>query len=401
MLDERLFCLASNRLALLRSSLPPLLSHPLSPFVSQPFESHSCRSTRKLNRQTPVARALPARGVTLIELLIVVSIIGVLAALTLPAVQATRESMRQAQCSNHLRQLQLASLNYQTVHRFFPPSFCVTREQILSGRGHSWSVHARLLPFLEGQAATERIDLSIDWHAQVDRGVADLRPPMWLCPSEPRTEIRYRNGERYVAPTSYGFSAGTWHVFTPPPHTHTMPWSTASGDGSYVVNGSLRPAAFLDGLSNTLAIAEVKTYQPYLRNLDTTDLTEIPALADIASLRGQFKTTGHTVWPDGRVHHSGITTAFPPGTQVHYELDGQVYDIDFSTQQEGKSAFHRTYAAITARSHHADMVQVARMDGSVHAITYSIDGQLYQAMGTRAGSERVQTQSSLVSSRSQ
>ncbi|MEM6471806.1 MAG: DUF1559 domain-containing protein [Planctomycetota bacterium] len=348
---------------------------------------HALARTSKLTRKR--------RGMTLIETMVVASIIGVLAALLLPAVQAARETVRRTQCSNNLRQWVIAAQNYQSVHRYYPPSFCVRPEQIRNNRGHSWSVHGRLLPFVEAGAAAERINLSVDWHDQVDRGVADLKLPMWLCPSEPQDSIRFRDGKRYVAPTSYGFFAGTWHVFTP---SHEEARQGMAGDGAFIVNGELSPAAFLDGLSQTLAVAEVKTYQPYLRNLTEPEFLELPSHDQINALRGrvsmmrgQFKITGHTVWPDGRVHHTGITTAFVPGTIVPYEFEGRVYDIDFSTQQEGKSLQRSTLAAITARSHHGGLVQFARMDGSVAAMTSSIDLRLYRAMGTRAGHEVIDT----------
>ena len=326
---------------------------------------------------------------TLIELLVVIAIIGILIGMLLPAVQMVREAARRTSCLNNVRQTVLASQGYEAAFQKFPPSFEIEHGTILSGNNGSWSIHGRLLPFVEQANAYKLVNLNVAWDAQTATGVPTLRVPLFQCPSEVNDTVRIKNGQPFVYPQNYGFNFGSWLVYDPV--------NGNRGDGPFYVNSETRFGSIRDGASNTLCVAEVKAFTSYIRN--TSDPGAVPPTDPNAfnGTSGQLKlgtglhqNTGHTEWCDGRVHHSGFTTVFTPNTSVPYDHDGLTYDIDFNSVQEGKKNDQATYAAITSRSYHAGgMVNVGMLDGSTRSVSDSIDLSVWRAIGTIDGGEVV------------
>ena len=110
--------------------------------------------------------------------------------------------------------------------------------------------------------------------------------------------------------------------------------------------------------------------------------------ADLAAyFGGTFDENGHTEWVEGDVHETGFTTTFTPNLEVPYTDSGITYSIDLTSMRDGESATEPTYAAVTARSYHAGIVNVALMDGAVRSIDDGIDPRVWRAIGTRAGNE--------------
>ncbi len=324
-----------------------------------------------------------SRGFTLVELLVVTGIIGILVAMLLPAVQEVREAANRTACANNLRQIALAVHNFESAQGHYPPSFEVQPGEIKRG---SWSIHARLLPFLEQANAEGLIDFATDWHEQVDSGIPALGVATYSCPSDLRAAVRIRDGKPFVHSTSYGFNMGTWFIYDPT--------TGAVGDGAFVVQNPTKHSSVSDGLSNTLCTTDVKAFTPYIRNALSFDAQLPERQSHFLGARGELKlgssptqNTGHTVWTDGRVHHSGMTVTFGPNTSVGYEHEGVGFDIDFSSQQEGRDSLRPTYAAVTSRSWHPGGVNAARMDGSVGFVSEDIDLEIWRALGSIDGGE--------------
>jgi len=322
---------------------------------------------------------------TLVELLVVIAIIGILVGLLLPAVQSAREAARRMQCSNNLKQLALACHNYQSAFKRLPPSALVDLNVTSTGNNGSWGVHGRILPFLEQGNVYETVDLSIAWDHQLS--IDGLKIPVYGCPSDPGSDqVRhFSEGRPSLYPTCYGFNFGRWFVFDPT--------TRKAGDGMFAPNHLFDFRDCLDGTSHTLLAAEVKAWTPYQRNGGplSTGIPIDPSEVEATVASGvEFKVTGHTEWPDGRVHHTGFTVTLAPNSKVEFPHAGQVHsETDYSSWQEGKNgaAGKPTYAMITSRSHHVGLVNVARLDGSVSSITDSIDLEIWHALGTRNGRE--------------
>src|SRR4029079_5669372 len=92
------------------------------------------------------------KGFTLVELLVVISIIGMLMALLLPAVQAAREAGRKASCANNLYNLSRAVMNYETTKHAFPGyanKINVDKTPAPKGKYRVGTYMVVLLPYLE------------------------------------------------------------------------------------------------------------------------------------------------------------------------------------------------------------------------------------------------------------
>lgn len=333
------------------------------------------------------------RGFTLIELLVVIAIIGALIALLLPAVQSAREAARRMQCANNLKQLGLAMFNYESVNGSLPPSIVIAANGSGGFWSNGWSVNGRLLPYLEQNSAFNATNFSLAYSNPANTTIGQLTINGFICPSEVQPQPKPSGASQYGV-SNYNWNMGDWYVWG------GLNAGSAGNRGAFGVNRSRRLAEFIDGLSNTLLSAEVKTYQAVLTKCNLSTVAEplaIPSpLADPYAVIPEYKsgsctlkTTGHAEWVDGAALETGFTTAWPPNKAIL----GGTTNVDVDLVGVGEKSGGPTYAAITSRSYHPGGVNAMFGDGSVRFIKSSITGVTWRALGSVQSGEVISSDS--------
>ncbi len=336
------------------------------------------------------------RGFTLIELMVVIAIIALLIALLLPAVQAAREAARRMSCTNNLKQLGLAMTNYETAIGGFPPSMCATGVGSNVTWINGWSALSRVLPYSEQGALFNAANFTLWKEDPQNSTTISQNVAMLICPSEVQPQVSTHD-YGLAGVTSYGVNQGDWFV-----------WGGFGGPqnrNAFGMNRSRRTAEFTDGFSQTLFMAEVKTYQAASGNcrfnsrlpLGEQRPNNIPSPSanpyvvapeyDNGACMTENQFEFHTEWSDGNVHAAGFTTAWPPNKAI-IPPPGSMYagmDLDLNGLNEELGG--PTFAAINSRSYHPGGVNVLLGDGSVRFVKSTVDGMTWRALGTVAGGE--------------
>ncbi len=129
-------------------------------------------------------RSRRRRAFTLIELLVVISVIAVLIALLLPAVQAARESARRAQCVNNLKQIGLALHNYEGSIQTLPPGYVSSFDATGTDLGPGWGWAAMILPQFEQAAVFAAVNFSLGVETNANQTARLVVIGSFLCPSD-------------------------------------------------------------------------------------------------------------------------------------------------------------------------------------------------------------------------
>ena len=326
------------------------------------------------------------RGFTIIELLVVVAILGLLAALLIPAVMDSRLAASRAACTNHLKQVELATLAYHDAFDAYPMIGKSGDRQ----RGHArnqakyYSVFAHIAAQLDQAPLFNQINFQgelVDdvtlvatrqstYHSIVNTTAMRQVVPVLLCPLDPAPlNPAGSRGTNYRA--NYGILAGyagNEAVF-----------------GPFTLWGPVSARNVTDGLSQTAAYSEKPrgdvdraTFDRFVdplvdpMNVDPPAPTEFGYCSQQPIIPANYRTTTGVNWLVGGLTQTCYNhMETPNGKQPDCVLYGYFPGV----------------ARSTARSYHGGGANVAMADGSVRFVTATISLNTWMALGTRAGGE--------------
>jgi prepilin-type N-terminal cleavage/methylation domain-containing protein len=148
------------------------------------------------------------RGMSLVELLVVVAVIAALVALLLPAAQAAREAARRASCGNNLRNVGCALHGHLLARGRFPIGCLEWRAPGRAGKGRCLAWSAAILPWLEEEQLHDRIDFEKPFDDPVNAAAAAVEVRLYRCPAADRDDLAGRTdyggltGERITSPNN-------------------------------------------------------------------------------------------------------------------------------------------------------------------------------------------------------
>lgn len=322
---------------------------------------------------------------TLVELLVVITIIGILIALLLPAVQAAREAARRMQCTNNAKQVALAMHLYHVSASQFPPGYGYCEEPYGPGMCmQEWPWAVRLLPYIEQTALADALTASYlpagyksGWSVPPGNGMppAGLLPVFETniaalqCPSDFTIRMRFNEGHKWTSgfPQDARISYAACLGVGPMEGTIVSPSKLLTGlnskervVGVFGYNYGASIAQISDGTSNTSLVSELMGGNALtIRGVQTYD--EGPVF--MADHCPNDRTPDLVRWCDAEDNDPGAVAPC----------------------LNGSSTFNMVIH--TSRSAHPGGVVMALCDGSTRFVGETVALQVWQSMATPAGGE--------------
>ena len=340
----------------------------------------------------------PSRGFTLIELLVVIAIIAVLISLLLPAVQSAREAARRAQCTNNMKQIALAMLNYESGLGSLPMGIAMNNSSdgganACSGAnaGRGWGALALVLGYMEQTNVYNNLNFNFAaggafgafGHAGAVNSTATVTViNTYVCPDDQSWQQVASTSLNRYSQTSYFPSGGTWNTIG----YYSGPdcWQNDVGNGAFDDSTAYKVSSFTDGTSNTILVGEASRF---LNDPDTVFNEWNRELYFGSSYPGGLTTRPQglgfevprinaPLYP-GDYDYGGI--GLPAGTNYPDTSDYKAWLLNIPKYKEfGQWGF---------RSLHPGGANFVFVDGSVHFLKETINLTTYQALGTRSFAE--------------
>jgi prepilin-type N-terminal cleavage/methylation domain-containing protein/prepilin-type processing-associated H-X9-DG protein len=306
-----------------------------------------------------------SRAFTLIELLVVIAIIAILIGLLLPAVQKVREAAARMKCTNHLKQLAIASHAYHDSLGTFPKS------PIIAAGNASLSWLALCLPYIEQQALANTMNPALGTYStnNVNTQMGATRISIFLCPSYSQEF----SSSTIDSPNATSALAYTTHYVGNAGPRRTNPTS----GNAYAVNG-------VGTSQGGLACEGILPYYPSVSAAQPTTsagvkMTDITDGTSNTLLAFEVAWTGLEVAP-------GSLRAWPRGGNWNNDMTGMknVTNAMNTVKYNGGG----NYNDISMGSNHTGGCNVAMGDGSVRFLRSSVDlNTVLKPLASRAGGE--------------
>lgn len=330
------------------------------------------------------------RGMTLVEVLVVIAIIGVLAGFLLPAVQVAREASRRSACQSNLRQLALASLQHEHAQGILPTGgwggWWVGDPDRGFGQKQTGGWAFNVLPFIEQTALRDLGTGMQDAQAKADQIAIRLATPVptFTCPSRRSSGL-----STYVKSNNFFVTAVPDTISRKPSSITRGDYAGNMGSGippfNYRSGFSPQPALFIDQMATEDLWTQTCGPPPdgtifrrsRIRMRDVIDGTSCTYLLGEKYLDPVKMNNGTDEGDDQSLYSGHDRDSVRVGCVAPYQdvANFDPYTLYPSTDADAK--------AIVFGSSHPGSCGMAMVDGSVRTTDYGIEASVHQGLAAR------------------